>query len=67
MKLIDTAAGAVAARHARTNAVTASVDRLDFHNPVYVGDIVTLKASLRLNLATRLAFKPLETLTTSQQ
>ena len=48
MKLIDTAAGAVAARHARTNSVTASVDRLDFHNPVFVGDLVTLKASLNL-------------------
>jgi len=48
MKLIDTAAGAVAARHARMNVVTASIDRLDFHNPVYVGDLLTLKASLNL-------------------
>ena len=48
MKLIDTAAGVVAVRHARTNSVTASVDRLDFHNPVFVGDLVTLKASLNL-------------------
>jgi len=30
MKLIDTAAGAVAVRHARSNAVTASIDRLVF-------------------------------------
>ncbi|HYA14054.1 MAG TPA: acyl-CoA thioesterase [Syntrophales bacterium] len=48
MKLIDTAAGAVAVRHARSNAVTASIDRLDFHNPVFVGDFVTIKASLNL-------------------
>ena len=48
MKLIDTAAGAAAIRHARTNAVTASIDRLDFHNPVFVGDLVTLRASLNL-------------------
>jgi uncharacterized protein (TIGR00369 family) len=48
MKLIDTAAGAVATRHARTNAVTASIDRLDFHHPVFVGDLLTLKASLNL-------------------
>jgi len=48
MKLIDTAAGAVAARHARTNSVTASVDRLDFHNPVFVGDLVIIKANLNL-------------------
>ena len=46
MKLIDTAAGAVAFRHARSNAVTASIDRLDFHVPVYSGDLVTCKASL---------------------
>lgn len=45
MKLIDTTAGAVAVRHARSNAVTASIDRLDFHYPVYPGDIVTCRAS----------------------
>ncbi len=48
MKLIDTAAGAVAIRHSRSNAVTASVDRLDFHSPVFVGDLVTFKASLNM-------------------
>jgi uncharacterized protein (TIGR00369 family) len=48
MKLIDTAAGSVAIRHARSNAVTASIDRLDFHFPVYPGDLVTCKASLNL-------------------
>jgi uncharacterized protein (TIGR00369 family) len=46
MKLIDTAAGVAAARHARTNVVTASIDRLDFHHPSYVGDVLTLKASI---------------------
>ncbi len=46
MKYIDTAAGTVAQRHARSNAVTASIDRLDFHHPVYIGDLLTLKASL---------------------
>ncbi len=46
MKLIDTIAGVVAIRHARSNAVTASIDRLDFHYPVYVGDYVTMRASL---------------------
>ncbi len=47
-KLIDTAAGVVAMRHARANAVTASIDRLNFHYPVFSGDLVTLKASLNL-------------------
>jgi uncharacterized protein (TIGR00369 family) len=48
MKLIDTAAGVVAIKHARNNAVTASIDRLDFHYPVFAGDLITLKASLNL-------------------
>ena len=48
MKLIDNAAGVVAHRHARSNVVTASIDRLDFHYPVYVGDLVTLTASLNM-------------------
>ena len=46
MKLIDSAAGVVAIRHARGNVVTASIDRLDFHHPVYVGNLVTLEAQL---------------------
>jgi uncharacterized protein (TIGR00369 family) len=48
MKHIDTAAGVVAARHARCNAVTASIDRLDFHNPAFIGELLTIKASLNL-------------------
>jgi uncharacterized protein (TIGR00369 family) len=48
VKLIDTAAGVVARRHTRHNAVTASIDRLDFHHPVYVGDLLTLRASINL-------------------
>lgn len=46
MKLADTAAAVVAMRHSGCNVVTASVDRFDFHAPVYVGNLVTLKASL---------------------
>ncbi|MCF8041946.1 MAG: acyl-CoA thioesterase [Desulfarculaceae bacterium] len=48
MKNIDSAAGVVALRHAAGNAVTASIDRLDFHNPVYVGELLFLKAGLNL-------------------
>lgn len=48
MKLIDTAAGVVAARHSNSNVVTASVDRIDFHSPGFIGEILTLKASLNL-------------------
>lgn len=48
MRLVDVAAGVVATRHARSNVVTASIDRLDFLHPVYVGDVVTIKASLNM-------------------
>ena len=46
MKLIDNAGGAAAIRHARANVVTASIERLDFHHPVFIGDFVTLRASV---------------------
>ncbi len=48
MRHIDEAAGVVAVRHSRSNAVTASIDRLDFHNPVFVGNLVTVKASINM-------------------
>ena len=46
LKQVDVAAGVTALRHARKNVVTASIDRMDFYNPVYVGNLLTLKASV---------------------
>jgi uncharacterized protein (TIGR00369 family) len=46
LRNIDNTAGIVASRHANANAVTASIDRVDFHSPVYVGDLLRLLASL---------------------
>lgn len=46
LKNIDNTAGIVASRHANTSAVTASIDRVDFHSPVYVGDLLRLLASV---------------------
>ena len=48
MKHIDTAAGMVASRHARGRVVTASIDRLDFFSPAFVGNLLTLKASINM-------------------
>ena len=48
MKHIDTTAGIVSLRHAGMNVVTASIDRLDFHYPAYVGDLLVLSASVNL-------------------
>lgn len=46
MKLIDNTGGIVAVRHVGTNVVTASIDRLDFHHPVFVGDLLKVYASI---------------------
>ena len=46
VKILDEAAGVVAARHSRRNVVTASIDRMDFLHPIFVGDLLFFKASL---------------------
>jgi acyl-CoA hydrolase len=46
MKLCDEAAAAAAIRHARSRVVTAAVDRMTFLQPVHVGDLLTLQASV---------------------
>jgi uncharacterized protein (TIGR00369 family) len=46
MKMIDLAGGVVAQRHARMNVVTASVDRIDFLHPAFIGDVIFAKASM---------------------
>ena len=46
MKEIDNAAGVAAVRHTRRVCVTASIDRLDFHKPAFIGNLVTIKAGI---------------------
>ena len=48
MKEIDNAAGVAAVRHTRKICVTASIDRLDFHKPAFIGNLVTVKASVNM-------------------
>jgi len=43
LHLIDNIAGLVALRHCRTRVVTASIDRMNFLNPVHVGELLILK------------------------
>ncbi len=38
----------VAFRHSRSNVVTAAIERLSFHHPVLVGNLLTLKASIHM-------------------
>lgn len=46
MKQIDEAGAIVAVRHTRKNVVTASVDKIDFLAPAFVGNLIIAKASL---------------------
>ena len=46
MKLVDEAAGVVAARHSLGRAVTAAMDEMVFLVPVQVGDLVTAKSQV---------------------
>ena len=43
MQMADTCAGAVAARHSKGKAVTASMDEMVFLEPVRIGDILTVQ------------------------
>lgn len=42
MKLMDEVAGIVAARHCKTNIVTASVDAINFHEKIKKGTAVAV-------------------------
>jgi len=46
LRLVDEVASIVAFKHARSNVVTASIDRMDFFSPVYIGDLLRLIASI---------------------
>lgn len=46
LKLMDEVGSIVAFRHCRRNVVTASIDRMYFFAPVYVGNLIALKASV---------------------
>jgi acyl-CoA hydrolase len=44
--MMDTTAAVSAIRHARQTCVTVSVDRVDFREPIHVGDLVIMKSSV---------------------
>jgi acyl-CoA hydrolase len=46
MKLADEAAALAAIKHARQRVVTVGIDRMDFLVPIYVGELVTFRASV---------------------
>jgi len=46
MKLMDEAGAAAAIRHAGQKVVTVAVDQMVFHEPIRLGDLVTVSAEL---------------------
>jgi len=46
LSLVDRAAAVAATRHARKPCVTVSVDQVDFREPIYLGELVTARASV---------------------
>ncbi len=54
MHLIDIAGAITAARHTRSQVVTAAVDGLQFLHPIKVGDLIILKAHITCVFTTSL-------------
>jgi acyl-CoA hydrolase len=46
LAMMDTTAAVAAFRHARSAVVTVSIDRVDFREPIHVGDLVVMKSSV---------------------
>lgn len=46
MRLADEVGGICAARHAGRPVVTMAIDSMAFHSPIYIGNLVTVKASV---------------------
>jgi acyl-CoA hydrolase len=46
LALVDRVAAVAAIRHAHRECVTVSVDKVDFREPIHVGDLVVMKASV---------------------
>ncbi|WP_225034746.1 acyl-CoA thioesterase [Winogradskyella sp. SM1960] len=46
LSLMDNVAFACASKHSRSYCVTASVNKVNFLNPIEVGELVTMKASI---------------------
>jgi acyl-CoA hydrolase len=46
LSIADSVAYVCASRHSDPNCVTVSVDRVDFHEPILIGELVTFLASV---------------------
>ncbi|HEY7394445.1 MAG TPA: acyl-CoA thioesterase [Gemmatimonadaceae bacterium] len=46
LSMMDKTAAIAAFRHSRASVVTASIDRVEFREPIHVGDLVVMKSSV---------------------
>jgi acyl-CoA hydrolase len=46
LAMMDKTAAVAAIRHSRSTCVTASIDRVDFREPIHLGDLVVMKSSV---------------------
>ena len=46
LSMMDRTSAVSAIRHARSSCVTVSVDRVDFREPIHLGELVVMKASV---------------------
>jgi acyl-CoA hydrolase len=46
LSMMDRTAAVAAIRHARNACVTVSIDRVDFREPIHLGDLVIMRASV---------------------
>lgn len=46
LSMMDKTAAIAAFRHCRASVVTASIDRVEFREPIHVGDLVVMKSSV---------------------
>lgn len=46
LSMMDKTAAIAAFRHSRNSVVTASIDRVDFREPIHLGDLLVMKASV---------------------
>lgn len=70
MKLVDEAGALAAMRHSQCRVVTVAIDQMMFHEPIRIGNLVTLDASLtyagRTSMEARVAVKAEDPLSGSQ-
>ncbi len=46
LSMMDRTAAVSAIRHARNSCVTVSIDRVDFREPIYLGDLIVMRSSV---------------------